>query len=333
MIIGFTYDRIDDYLAMGYTKEQAAEFDSDRTIDALEKAIRDNGHTVERIGHVKNLVNALAEGKRWDLVFNITEGLHGIGRESQVPCLLDAYQIPYTFSGPEVMANTMDKSVAKLIAHKAGVPTPDFAIIRSLSDIDSVSMGFPMFAKPIAEGTSKGVSERSYIPDAKTLKDTCAFLLKEFNQSVLVESFLPGREFTVAIRGSGADAQAMGVAEITLKDGAEKHAYTYNNKVNCMQNTTLVDDKESREAADVALRAWRALNCVDAGRVDIRQDAKGRACFIEANPLAGLSPGYSELPLITEAAGIAYNDLIGGIIDGAAKRYGIGAKPMKVALG
>src|SRR5688572_27418085 len=158
MLIGLTYDLRQDYLDDGYTAEQTAEFDSHITIDAIESALRGLGHQTDRIGRVTSLVERLARGDRWDLVFNIAEGLHGIGREAQVPALLDAYSIPYTFSDPLVCALSLHKALAKRVVRDLGLPTADFTVIEAPADSARVTLPFPLFAKPIAEGTSKGVS-------------------------------------------------------------------------------------------------------------------------------------------------------------------------------
>jgi len=113
MIIGLTYDLRSDYLAMGFGEEETAEFDRAETIDALEAAIRELGHECERIGNAWRLIELLVQGRRWDLVFNIAEGLRGIGREAQVPAILDLYDIPYTFSDPMVMSLTLHKGMTK----------------------------------------------------------------------------------------------------------------------------------------------------------------------------------------------------------------------------
>ena len=107
MKIGLTYDLRSEYLARGYSEYQTAEFDREDTIDALETAIRGLGHTTDRISNARRLIERLARGDRWDLVFNIAEGINGIGREAQVPAILDLYNIPYTFSDPLVMSLTL----------------------------------------------------------------------------------------------------------------------------------------------------------------------------------------------------------------------------------
>jgi D-alanine-D-alanine ligase len=210
LTVGLVYDLRDDYLAKGFTEEQVAEFDSAATIAALEQTLGSLGFTVERVGCGLNLAGQLAAGKRWDLVFNFAEGLHGRSREAQVPCLLEMYEIPYTFSDPLVCALTLDKAMTKRMIQSAGLHTPRFVVVRSSKDIESVDMGFPLFAKPLAEGTGKGVDEHSRIDSPEALRRVCVRLLEHFRQPVLVEEYLPGREFTTAILGTGSDAAVVG---------------------------------------------------------------------------------------------------------------------------
>ena len=166
MRIGLTYDLRNDYLAAGYSDQETAEFDRPDTIDAIQSALNDLGHQTDRIGHGQRLVSRLAAGDRWDMVFNIAEGLRGNARESQVPAILDLYAIPYTFSDPLVLAVTLHKDVTKTVVRQAGIPTPDFALVKRLADLDNVSLPLPLFVKPVAEGTSKGITADCRIQDA-----------------------------------------------------------------------------------------------------------------------------------------------------------------------
>jgi D-alanine-D-alanine ligase len=321
--IGLTYDLRDDYLAQGFSDEQAGEFDELQTIDALDAAIRANGHEVERIGGIRALVGALAEGRRWDLVFNICEGVAGVAREAQVPALLEAFSIPFTFSSADVLCSAMDKSLSKLIARQSGVHTPDFTVVRNEGDISAVDLPYPLFVKPLAEGTSKGVQETSRVHDKAALREKCLEVLATYSQPALVETFLPGTEFTVGILGTGEAARAIGVCEIVFKPGGDPTVYSWRNKMDAFDELPLRNDALALEAAETALAAWRAIGCRDAGRIDIRCDADGRPAFIEVNPLAGLRPGWSELTILSEQAGLAYPDLIGSIVAEAARRYGL----------
>jgi D-alanine-D-alanine ligase len=322
MLIGLTYDLQQDYLDEGYSEEATAEFDSLTTIEGIEDVLRAMGHEVDRIGRVTALVERLSRGDRWDLVFNIAEGLHGIGRESQVPALLDAYEIPYTFSDPLVCALTLHKGIAKRIVRDLGLATADFAVVAREADIAGVHLPLPLFAKPVAEGTSKGITRDSKIDSPAQLASTCKRLLAEFPQGVLLERYLPGREFTVGIVGTGEAAQAIGVMEVLLLEGAESEGYSYANKHDWVGKLgyRLITGALADEAIDLALRAWRGLGCRDGGRVDVRQDHAGRLNFIEVNPLPGINPQISDLTILANLAGWKYPQLIGAIVESALQR-------------
>ena len=324
MRIGVTYDLRADYLAMGYGEEETAEFDSEITIAAICEALTGLGHEPVRIGTVRNLVERLAAGERWDAVFNFCEGLKGVAREAQAPALLEAYDIPYVFSDPLTLALALDKSMAKRVARDAGVPTADFAVIERIEDAAAVALPFPLFLKPVAEGSGKGVDAHSKVGDATSLRAVAADLLARFSQPVLVETFLSGREFTVGIIGTGEEAEVLGVSEIKPKDKFVGAGYGLANKSEGWEekvDIVAVEDAEAHAAGEVALAAWRALRGRDGGRSDIRSDAAGKPHFIEVNPLAGLRPEYSDLCIIAGFAGLSYQKLIGRIMAAFLKRH------------
>jgi len=324
MRIGVTYDLKSDYLALGMSEEDAAEFDSEVTIEAICDALAALGHEPVRIGNVKRLAEKLVKGERWDAVFNFCEGLKGVAREAQAPALLEAYDIPYVFSDPLTLALSLDKAMCKRVVRDAGVPTPDFAVIGSLADAGRVNLPYPLFVKPVAEGSGKGVDRHSKVADVAGLKRVVADLIARFRQPVLAETFLPGREFTVGITGTGTDAEVLGVTEIVPKPAYVGSGYGLENKAEGWQEKVDVRSAPPREAAAagvVALAAWRALNCRDGGRIDIRCDAAGTPNFLEVNPLAGLRPGHSDLCFIAEYAGLTYVQLIGRIMASFLKRH------------
>ena len=322
MKIGITYDLREDYLIEGYGEEETAEFDRAETIEAIDQTLKELGYRTDRIGHLKSLTRRLAAGDRWDLVFNIAEGLRGFGREAQIPALLDAYDIPYTFSDPLVLALTLHKGMTKHVIRDMGIPTPDFAIIEKEDQITGICLSYPLFAKPVAEGTGKGITAASKINTEKELVEVCRMLLTVFKQPVLVESFLPGREFTVGIIGTGKDAIATDTMEVCLKAQAEPDVYSYINKENCEElvEYRLVYDEEAQQVRETALSAWRGLGCRDAGRMDLRSDRSGRPNFMEVNPLAGLHPQHSDLPIIFSLMGKTFHQLIDRIMHSALKR-------------
>ena len=316
------YDLRDDYLAEGYGEEETAEFDSPVTINAIEQALKELGFETDRIGHIRSLARRLVAGDRWDMVFNIAEGLRGFGREAQVPAILEAFDIPYTFSDVLVLSMTLHKGMAKRVIRDLGILTPDFAVIETEDQIAGIRLPFPVFAKPVAEGTGKGITAASKIETRSDLELVCRSLLTVFQQPVLVETFLPGREFTVGIIGTGTDAFATQVMEVVLKPQAEREVYSYFNKENftSLVEYRLVADSEAGQAGETALAAWRGLGCRDAGRIDLRSDATGRPNFMEVNPLAGLHPRHSDLPIIFGLMGKTFSQLIDLIMCSALKR-------------
>ena len=325
MKVGLTYDLRAEYLALGYDDHETAEFDHADTIDAIEGSLQALGHATERIGNVINLTRLLVSGHRWDMVFNIAEGLKGFGREAQVPALLEAYDIPYTFSDPLVMSLALHKGHTKRVIRDAGVPTADFLVVEDGRQIGPLSFAPPYFVKPVAEGTGKGITSASIIRRPEDLGPRCLELIDAYHQPVLVEAFLPGREFTVGLLGTGSAAAAIGTIEVHLRAAAEPLIYSYQNKENCetLVEYRLVDAHEDatvQEAEAIALQAWRVLGCRDAGRIDIRCDARGTPQFMEVNPLAGMHPAHSDLPIICSQIGMPYQVLIKKIVASACRR-------------
>jgi len=321
--IGLVYDLKKEYLAAGYSKEQVAEFDSEETIEAFDRTIRSLGYEVQRIGNARSLCSRLAAGERWDLVFNIAEGVSGRAREAQVPCILEVYGIPYTFSDPLVAAVTMDKAVAKRLVREAGLNTPDFLVVQQLSDLHDCSLKFPLFAKPIAEGTGKGIDRNSRIESMQELETICRSLLARFGEPVLVEEFLPGREFTVGILGTGPAARILGAMEIKFlkQTGSDIYSFEIKEKYEQFVSYAPLDDAILRgEVETLALGSYLTLDCRDAARADIRLDSAGRPSFMEINTLPGLHPIHSDLPIIARQEGMSYTELIGAIISSAMQR-------------
>lgn len=325
MLIGLTYDLRSDYLAMGMSLEDTAEFDKEETIAGIENALRELGFDTDRIGHAKALVRRLEAGDRWDLVFNICEGLQGVAREAQVPAILDLYGVPYVFSDPLVLSLTLHKGLTKRVVRDAGVPTSDFCVYETAEDLEGLRFGPPFFVKPVAEGTGKGCSAKSIVRDRAALAGVCDDLVARFRQPALIEPYLAGREFTVGMTGTGRQAQVVGSMEIVLLSNAEKGVYSYDNKGNyegrvVYPATDPANDPVAAAAERVARDAWRALGCRDGGRVDIRCDADQNPMFLEVNPLAGLNPKDSDLPILARMAGVSYTQLLGRIMASAIER-------------
>jgi D-alanine-D-alanine ligase len=325
MRVALVYDLRDDYRALGYSEEEIAEFDSVGTIDALAGALEALGCEPVRVGRGQALAARFVAGERFDIAFSIAEGLKGRSREAQVPALCELFDQPYLFSDPLTMTASLDKGVAKRLVRDAGVPTPAFAVAEGSASELARWTEYPAFVKPLAEGTGKGCEAASVVHTSTELEAAVTRVIELYNQPALVEHYLPGREFTVGIVGNGDDARVLGVCEIVLRENAEANVYSLHNKELCEELVTYAPatDAEPLLAGDRALEAYRALECRDAARIDFRSDANGEPYFLEANPLAGLNPWHSDLPILAAQNGIEFTHLIGMILDAGLARYGL----------
>jgi D-alanine-D-alanine ligase len=329
VIVGLTYDLRNVYVPYpGAPVNGYAEFDSEETIRCLELTIQGLSHQVRRIGNVWDLVRFLAEGNLADIVFNIAEGMWGRAREAQIPAILEAFRVPYTFSDPLTMSLCLDKAMAKRLWRCEGILTPDFCVVSDMSEVDEAVRSlpaFPLFVKPAHEGTSKGVGMASIVASVRQLSERIEWVLDCYQQPALIEEYLPGREFTVGVLGAGHTTRVVGVAEVRILDPSER-VYGFLQKEECETRVSygLVGlPRLENELSELALRAYVAVGCQDAGRVDIRLDSDGKPHVLEINPLPGLHPTHSDLPIIASQKGISYQELIADILQNAIERWSL----------
>ncbi|MBU1432806.1 D-alanine--D-alanine ligase, partial [Myxococcota bacterium] len=319
--VGFAYNirRVDPRSG----NDEDAEFDSPRTIEAIGQAIARLGHEVIPLEATPDLPRLLSD-LDLDLVFNIAEGLRGRSREAQIPALLELLDIPYTGSDAAALAVTLDKGLAKRLVREAGVLTPRWALIAP-GQPSPTDLRFPVIVKPNAEGSSKGISQTSVARDAAELAEALDALHQRYHAAGLVEEFLPGREFTVGILGDEAP-QTLPIMEVRFHaEAASLPIYSYEHKTEADLSVSFdvparIDDALAERLRAVALASFEALGCRDVGRVDLRLDADGEPNFIECNPLPGLSPGFSDLCVAAEAAGLDHAALIAAIMAPAVRR-------------
>lgn len=302
-----------------------AEYDSPKTIASLRGAIESMGHEVIELEATAELLSILP-GIDVDVVFNIAEGLKGRNREAQVPAMLELLGISYTGSDPAALSLTLDKALAKRLVRQAGLLTPDFVLMTRGDEPLPAGMKFPLIVKPNTEGSSKGVSSASVVRDERALREQVQRLTQRYHQGALVEAFLPGREFTVALLGEVAP-RVLPPMEIVFSESAgELPVYSYEHKQETDMSVRYevparVDAQLAEEISRTALGAFEALGCRDVARMDLRLDEHGRVHFIECNPLPGMTPDYSDLCLIAKGAGLDYVSLIGEIMAPAMRRF------------
>lgn len=305
--------------------DSEAEYDSPKTIDAIAAAIEFHGHRVVRIEATADFPQKLATSGI-DLAFNLAEGLRGRAREAVVPAVLDLLGIDFTGSDATTLALALDKALTKQIVRGAGVETAESFVMYTGREKLPKRFKYPLFAKPNAEGSSKGVTADSVIRNQAELEARIPEMAAKYKQGVLVEEFLTGREFTVGILGGPDKPTVLPPMEIVFVDSkGGLPFYDFAHKLDFSpavryDTPAKVDRNLGRALARAASKAFSALGCRDVARVDLRLDAKGRVNFIEVNPLPGLTPEWSDLCLIAKGAGLSYEDLIGRILEPAIAR-------------
>ena len=309
-----------------------AEWDEPATIAAVESALSACG-TVIRLEANEAFPARLREA-RPDIVFNIAEGMHGPNREAHVPAICEFFAIPYSASDPLTLCLALDKARAKETFLARGVRTPRFRALGRSGAIGRSELpgGGPWFVKPLFEGSSKGIPESAFCETREAVIRRAAEIHELYQQPALVEEFLPGREFTVAIMGNGAGARALPIVEIdfaALPAGAVP-IYGYEAKWdwNIGHSCPTLESELAAAIEGESLAAFRALGCRDWARVDVRLDAQGAPHVLEINPLPGIIPDPTQnscFPMAARAAGMSYDDLIQSVLRIALERYGMNA--------
>lgn len=319
--------------------EAELEYDSPDTIEGIARALRRNGHKVVKIEADIEVFNRLREIKnRIDLVFNIAEGVPGDARESQVPLYCEVLKIPYTHSSPTVHAVSLNKSLTKMVVSAAGVHVPYSQILEKDTDPTGLKLKFPLIIKPNEEGSSKGISDKNVIGNRRQLLNRVSDLRKtDLSGNLLLEQYIEGREFTVAIIGNR-KPQILPVIEQRfdfLPEGMNRVAgielkWVYEDSLKDLSQAYYcpapLTAGQKREIDKFSLAAYRSLGVRDCARIDYRMDKRGKIYFLEINTLPGMIPDLkiiSYFPLAARRAGISYDKLIDKIVNLAAERYAL----------
>lgn len=285
MIIGLLYDSPSDYPDVAGPTDRFAEFEPETTIRIMEETVRLMGHEPVRLGAPSAMLRQRPEV---DLIWNISEGYGTRNREAWGPVLAEMWNIPMLGSDALTLSVSLDKHLTKQIARSIGIPTSDWMSLGQASDVGKVpTEWFPVFAKPRYEGTAKGIGPWSRCNDREPLSRVIGKLVSEYQQPVLVEPWLPGAEFTVALIGSPLRAlpvleralhapTGIGIHAVSVHDqAADHHAFTHD---------TLNPALESQ------LQSWGLELCREMGvrhfaRLDFKCNTDGDPMFLEINPL------------------------------------------------
>ena len=312
-----------------------AEWDTWETINAVKDAIS----VYNDVTLIEANDDAYTKFKeaRPDIVFNIAEGAYGVSREAQIPAMLDMLQIPYTGSDALTLAICLDKARTKEILSYYKVPTAKFFVADKVEDAEDQNLRYPLIVKPISEGSGKGIFASSFVNSKEELIKEIKRITSEYNQSALVEEYLSGREFTIAIMGNNSDTKILPAIEMRFDKYPQgvTPIYSYEAKwildtkenvfdvFDCPAN---IDKGLEEKIIKVCLDTYKILRCRDWSRIDLRLDKSGEPNIIEINPLPGIIPDPNEnssFPKAARAAGIEYNDMINYVLASGMKRYNL----------
>ncbi len=327
--VGITYDLKSDWKRSGDDPiDAAAELDGHKTIECLKTALESAGHKIVLIGGARQLIDCMTNGGlKVDVVFNISEGFRGRNRESQVPAILDLYNIPFVGADALTLGVTLDKVMAKKCFIADGIPTARYFKANMEDNLFELNtIGFPLFVKTLHEGTSKGITQASRVENFQQLKAQVERICRNYKQPALVEEFIKGTEFTVGVIGNNPPV-AMPVVQYAI--GGETRLgnefYSYRHVVEKSVEYICpapIDEKLARRLQDLALRAYKSVDCRDFGRVDFRVDESGHPYVLEINPLPNLGPD-DVFVLFAKVKGMSYHQIINKIMDEALTRLGL----------
>lgn len=324
--VGLTYNLRRDVPTPN--EDDQAEYDDFETVSQIKTALEAAGCKVLLMEATSEIVSTL-QTENIDIVFNFAEGLKGRGREAHIPALLNLLSIPFTGSDETTLAVALDKALAKIIVGHENVRTPNFQLFFSKNDKLKKSLKFPLIVKPNAEGSSKGIIDNSVVTGHDELISIVERVIDLYKQPALVEEYIEGREFTVGILGNGDSLEVLPIMEVHFDKPGSKGFYSYRVKKHSNEFVAYtcparLTPEEERNIKRLAVKAFKALQCNDVARIDLRMSAAdNKPYFIEINPLPGLADGFSDLPLIAKAAGMEYNQLIIRILNEALVRYGM----------
>lgn len=318
-----------------HESEFEIEYDPPHTIDLIKEGIEDTGHEYMFIEADENFVENM-KYLNPDLVFNRAEGLRGESRESHVPAVLEMLNIPYIGSNVLTTAVSLNKSCAKKILSYHGLPTPQFKTISQIGKIETLIMNYPLILKPNEEGSSMGINEDNVVYNKENLKNKISMMLKEYDQRILIEEFIEGREFSVGLLGNGnKDPEMLSILEIDFSLLPDDVANVFGQRAKTRYDSldhyicpAEIPKNLEQELSDLSLKIWNYLDIKDFARIDFRMNEKGEIFFLEVNPLPGMdfdlkANDFSFYPLMAFRSGYTYNDLIHRILLSACLRYNL----------
>ncbi len=315
--------------------EFEVEYDPPNTIEMIRHGVEAAGYEYIFIEADENVIETLKETKP-NLVLNRSEGLRGESRESHIPAILEMLGIPYVGANVLTTAVCLNKAWAKKVLAYHGIQTATFSVCRTLEDSETIDFKFPVILKPNEEGSSVGINEDNVVRSREGLRVKLGAMLESYEQSVLIEAFIEGREFSVGILGRPeGPPEILPILEIDFSGFPPEVMGVYGQRAKTIYEDLShyvcpaeIPTSLKEQIEQTTLDVCKYLEVPDFARIDYRMNEKGELFFLEINPLPGMDFDLEEndisfYPYMAMRAGYTYDELIRRLIESACSRYGI----------
>jgi D-alanine--D-alanine ligase len=314
--------------------EFEVEYDPPHTIELIKHGIEATGHEYVFVEADENFAENIKKAKP-DIVFNRAEGLRGDSRESHVPAILEMLEIPYVGSNVLTTAVCLNKAWTKKALLYHGILTPKFSVCENLQDAEKINEGFPYLLKPNEEGSSIGITEENLVQDKTQLHTKLKQMIEEYQQPILVEQFIEGREFSTGLLGrSGQEPEVLSILEIDFSKFPEvggvygQRAKTVLDSLDHYICPAQMPEELKSRLEQLSRDIWYALDAKDFARIDFRMNSEEALFFLEINPLPGMDFDTEEndlsfYPYMAMKSGYSYDMLVRRLLDSACSRYGL----------
>lgn len=312
-----------DYLSETAVQEEA---------NAVYQSLTATGHEARSLA-VENLTEDLSVIEQFapEVLFNLCEGFRGNARhEMHIAGLWELLGIPYTGNSAFTLGLAQDKVLSKKLFESKKIPTPPYQVYRETPQ--DTYLTYPLIAKPAREDASLGITQESVIHNLEELQQVVNRLLQRYRQPILVEKYIPGREFNISILGNH-PPRVLAISEIDFSELEDGYHPITSYEAKWLSDHPVyhrtpaivpakVETRLARRLEDVALRVYELLSGRDYGRVDLRVDEQGRIFVLEYNPNPDISPGVGFARAL-EVAGIRYDDFVNFLLQEALKRKNV----------
>lgn len=313
------YSKFENQTEKERAKNPHGKEQMEKTVVAIQEALEENGHKVSLVPGSINMLKEINNLENVDVIFNACTGINTKREQANIVGMLELIKIPFVGSDLSTQIVGLHKSVTKNVFRNFDIPTANFQVFSTGNEQLNEELNFPLMIKPESEGSSLGITEDSVVNSKEEAYAKIKDLIKEFDQKVLVEEFLPGREFTVGVLGTK-NPEVLPILEVSFPEENEEKFMSLMVKAEDRVIKTCpaeLDEELETTIKNLALKAYNVVGCTEYSRIDFRLDKDGNPKLIELNTMPGLQPKYSDFPHVAEKGGYDFNKLVDKLISEA----------------